>query len=96
VLCGLDLDTSFASYLVQDETIVLLRVQILGLENFFLVCILIGVASGTFFQPHLALGYCEGVIVRFSGLDIKLLGRLKKPVMTKARKVRESSQRHPV
>jgi len=94
VLCGLDLDTSFASYLVQDETIVLL--QILGLENFFLVCILIGVASGTFFQPHLALGYCEGVIVRFSGLDIKLLGRLKKPVMTKARKVMESSQRHPV
>ena len=32
---------------------------------------------------HVAQGYCEGVVGRFSGLDVKFLGRLKKPVMTK-------------
>ena len=47
----LDLDTFFASSLVQDgETITLL--QISDLENFFLVCIPADVASRTFFQTY--------------------------------------------
>jgi hypothetical protein len=63
-----DSSVSFASYLVQDDDITVL-LQIPDLENFF--------------QLHLAQGYCEDVVGRFSGLDVKFLGRLKKPVMTK-------------
>jgi hypothetical protein len=48
VCCGLDL---FASYLLQDDEITVLLHIPDGpdLENFFRVCILIDVASGTFF-----------------------------------------------
>ena len=74
VRCGLDLDTSFASYLVQDDEIAVL-LQIPDLENLLPVCVPIDVASRAFFQPYLAPGYCEGV-GRFSGLDVKFLGRL--------------------
>ena len=66
---------SFASYLVQDDEIIFL-LWIPDLENFFLVCILIDMTSKFFLQPHLAQGYCEGVVGRFSGLDVKFLGRL--------------------
>jgi len=82
VCCLLDFSASFASSLEQDDEITVL-LQIPDLENFFLVCIPIAVASRTFLQPHFAQGYCEGVVGRFSGLDVKFLGRLKKPVMTK-------------
>ena len=44
-----------------------------------------------FFQPHFAQGYCEGVVGRFSGLDVKFLSRLKKPVMTKRASLGASS-----
>jgi len=44
-----------------------------------------------FFQPHIAQGYCKGVISRFSGLEVKFLGRLKKPVMTKRASLSASS-----
>ena len=44
-----------------------------------------------FFQPHFALGYCEGIVSRSSGLDVKFLGRLKKPVMTKRASLGASS-----
>ncbi|KIM37247.1 hypothetical protein M413DRAFT_448563 [Hebeloma cylindrosporum] len=37
------------------------------------------------------LGYCEGVVGRFSGFDVKFLGRLKKPVMTKRASLSASS-----
>ena len=75
VCCCLDFSASFASYLVQDDEITV-RLQILEPENFFLVCIPIYVPSRTFFQPHLAQGYCEGIVGRFSSLDIKFLGHL--------------------
>ena len=51
VCCGVDLDTSFASYLLQDDEITLLRTPYL--ENFFLVCILIDVASSSNSNPIL-------------------------------------------
>jgi hypothetical protein len=43
----LDLDTSFVSYLLQDDITVLLHIP--DQENIFLVCILVDVDSGTFF-----------------------------------------------
>ena len=44
-----------------------------------------------FFQPHLAQGYCEGVVSRLSCLDMKFLCRFKKPVVTKRASFRASS-----
>jgi len=75
VVSSLIFFASFASYLVQDDEIIFL-LQIPDLENFFLVCILIDIASKFFLQPHLAQACCEGVVGRFSGLDVKFLGRL--------------------
>ncbi|OSX68152.1 hypothetical protein POSPLADRAFT_1092845, partial [Postia placenta MAD-698-R-SB12] len=34
-------------------------------------------------QEDVFLGYCEGVVGRFSGANVRFHGRLKKPVMTK-------------
>ena len=56
----LDLDTCFASSLVQDGEIIA-PLQKPDLENFFLVSIPIDVASRTFFQNRRSYGYCEGV-----------------------------------
>jgi len=67
--------------LLQDDELTVL-LQIPDLENFSLVCIPLDVASRTFFQRHLAQGYREGVVSRFSGLNVKFIGRLKKPFMT--------------
>ena len=47
----LDLDTCFASSLVQDGEIIAL-LQIPNLENFFLIYIPVDVASRTFFYSH--------------------------------------------
>ena len=61
VCCGLDLDTPFASYLLQDdENTVLLHIP--DLESFSLVCILIGLDLETFFNSHLLWGYCESMV----------------------------------
>ncbi|KAF8841409.1 hypothetical protein PAXINDRAFT_30535, partial [Paxillus involutus ATCC 200175] len=34
-------------------------------------------------EPGFYLGYCEGVVGRFAGKDVRFHGKLKKPVMAK-------------
>ena len=48
-------------------------------------------ASGTFFQPHLAQGYCQDVVGRFFCLDVKFLCCFKKRVVTKRASLGASS-----
>jgi len=52
VRCGLDLDTSFASYLVQDDEITVL-LQIPDLENLLPVCVPLMLLRELFSNPIL-------------------------------------------
>ncbi|KAF9459090.1 rab-GTPase-TBC domain-containing protein [Collybia nuda] len=46
-------------------------------------------------KTNLYLGYCEGVVGRFSGNDVRFHARLKKPIMTKRSSVSNQAAKSP-
>ena len=72
---------------MQDGEITVL-LQIPDLENFFLVCIPTDMPSRNFSNPILHRATAKASSVN---LDVKFLGRLKKPVMTKRASLGASS-----